>query len=148
MKHILAAGIVPVLIEKPTEKLTENKKISFLLLRAFNYWDFPKGETEKDEDPFLCALRELKEETLISSVTFPWGKDFRETLPYGKGKVARYYLGQCLNNEVSLPISPELGTPEHHEFRWVSADEARKLVNARLLPILEWAEQKILESSN
>jgi hypothetical protein len=42
-----------------------------------------------------------------------------------------------------LPVSPELGRPEHHEYRWVTYEEARSLLPLRLLPILEWAREKL-----
>jgi len=44
---------------------------------------------------------------------------------------------------VTLPVSPELGRPEHHEFRWTGWDEARALLPARLLPILDWARERV-----
>ena len=50
-------------------------------------------------------------------------------MPYARQKVARYYLGEPSGEDV-LPISPELGRPEHHEFRWVSFDEAEEPVAA------------------
>ncbi len=37
---------------------------------------------------------------------------------------------------VSLPINPELGRPEHHEFRWVAYAEAQRLLPERLQPVL------------
>jgi 8-oxo-dGTP pyrophosphatase MutT (NUDIX family) len=40
-------------------------------------------------------------------------------------------------------VSPELGRPEHHEFRWVSLDEARALAPQRLQAVLAWAAQRI-----
>ncbi|MGH8579780.1 MAG: NUDIX domain-containing protein [Gammaproteobacteria bacterium] len=33
------------------------------MLRAYNYWDFPKGTVEPAEDPFEAACREVEEET-------------------------------------------------------------------------------------
>jgi bis(5'-nucleosidyl)-tetraphosphatase len=56
--------------------------------------------------------------------------------------VARYYLGESPAGPVSLPVSPELGRPEHHEYRWVNLREARALAPARLLPVLAWAAQQ------
>ena len=37
----------------------------FLLLRAFNHWDFPKGMVEAGEEPLAAAIREVREESLI-----------------------------------------------------------------------------------
>lgn len=67
---------------------------------------------------------------------------FLETAPYRRGKVARYYLAETSRNAITLPISPELGIPEHHEWRWVSFDQAEQLLPPRLQPILDWARRQ------
>ncbi|MBP8024515.1 MAG: NUDIX hydrolase, partial [Chromatiaceae bacterium] len=71
---------------------------------------------------------------------------FVETPPYSRGKVARYYLAESPGGEVYLPISPELGVPEHQEFRWVRFEEALALINGRIRAVLEWAENHARES--
>lgn len=113
----------------------------YLLLRAYNYWDFPKGLVEPGEDSLRAARRELEEETGVTDIDFPWGEGFFETKPYGRGKVARYYIALARSNEVRLPSSPELGRPEHHEFRWVDYQEGMELLSPRLRPVLEWAHR-------
>jgi len=113
--------------------------IRFLLLRAFNHWDFPKGMVEAGESPFEAALREIEEETTIANPDFAWGRDFVETGPYSRGKVARYYLARSEEAEVDLPVNPELGRPEHSEFRWVSYEQALSLASPRLRPVVRWA---------
>src|SRR4051812_28558797 len=96
----LSTGVVPVYLgDLPL----------FLVLRVYRYWDFPKGLVERKETPLQAALRELKEETTLIEVEFPWGSDFIETEPYSYGKIARYYLGQVTTLQVSLPINPLLG---------------------------------------
>ncbi|MEA3275698.1 MAG: bis(5'-nucleosyl)-tetraphosphatase [Pseudomonadota bacterium] len=115
----------------------------YLLLRCYGYWDFPKGEMEPGEDPMDTARREVAEETGLKDLVFRWGEAFLETPPYGKGKVARYYLAESRNGEVSLQVSPELGVPEHHEYRWVRFEEAQPLLNDRVRAILDWAQKLI-----
>ena len=115
----------------------------FLLLRAYNNWDFPKGLVEPGEDPLACARRELKEETGLAGVDFPFGDGFKETLPYSGNKIARYYLGETDEVEIELPVSKELGRPEHHEYRWASFDEAEELLPPRLAIVLEWAKRTL-----
>ena len=44
---------------------------------------------------------------------------------------------------MKLPVSPELGRPEHQEFRWVSFDDAEDLLPPRLAGVLDWARAKI-----
>jgi len=111
----------------------------YLVLRAFRNWDFPKGVVEPDESPLEAALREAREETSLGSLELRWGEAFRETEPYASGKVARYYVALSTRADARLPVSPELGRPEHHEYRWASHAEARRLLPPRLLPILDWA---------
>lgn len=111
----------------------------FLLLRAYRNWDFPKGRVEPGEDPLEAARREVAEETGIRDLKFAWGLLFAETPRYGANKIARYYIAETSRAEVSLPVSEELGRPEHHEWRWVSYREALALTGARVAPIVRWA---------
>jgi 8-oxo-dGTP pyrophosphatase MutT (NUDIX family) len=115
----------------------------YLVLRAFRNWDFPKGLVDTGEDQLACARREVEEETGLTALDYPFGDEYRETVPYSGNKVARYYLAETEEVEIVLPVSPELGHPEHHEYRWVSHDEAEELLPPRLAPVLEWAQRTI-----
>lgn len=115
----------------------------FLLLRAFNHWDFPKGMVEAGEEPLAAAIREVREESLIEDLEFVWGQDHIETGPYSRGKVARYYVARTRTIAVTLPVIAELGRPEHNEYRWVDRDAAQKLISPRIEPVLEWARRHI-----
>lgn len=127
----LSAGVV-VLRRAPSQWL-------FLMLRAYRNWDFPKGVVEPGEDPLAAARREVREETLIADLAFEWGEAFQETGPYANRKIARYYLAATRTENITLPVSPELGRPEHDEWRWVDRDSALALAAARLQPIVRWA---------
>ena len=131
----LSAGVIPL--------RSTSRGWRFLLLRCYRYWDFPKGEVEPGEDPLAAARREVMEESGIGDLRFPWGYDYHETHRYGRGKIARYYLGQTDTAEVVLGISPELGAPEHHEHRWVDAEGARLLLNDRVGAALDWALRQL-----
>jgi 8-oxo-dGTP pyrophosphatase MutT (NUDIX family) len=115
----------------------------FLMLRAYRNWDFPKGLVENGEDPLAAARREVTEETLISDLQFGWGEAFYETAPYSRNKIARYYVGKTSSEDVTLPVTPELGRPEHHECRWLTLDDALALASPRVKPVLEWAAKTI-----
>jgi 8-oxo-dGTP pyrophosphatase MutT (NUDIX family) len=121
----------------------ENAGWRLLVLRAYSNWDFPKGTVEPNEMPLAAAIRETAEEASITDLVFRWGEVFCETAPYGRGKVARYYLAETAQESITLPISLELGHPEHDEWRWVSFDEAEKLLPPRLQPILDWARIRL-----
>ena len=130
-KHHLSAGAV-VVRETPDG-------VRFLLLRAYDHWDFPKGLVEPGEAPLAAAIREIREETTLDDLEFAWGEVFAETGPYSRGKIARYYLARTRQSDVSLPVNPDIGTPEHHEFRWVDRPTALELVSARVRPVVNWA---------
>ena len=117
--------------------------IRILILRAYKNWDFPKGMVEPGEEALAAARREVAEETGLAELDFPFGDEFRETVPYAGNKVARYYLAETEAEKIVLPVSPELGRPEHHEYRWVSFDEAEELLPPRLAIVLEWAKKTI-----
>ena len=136
---ILSCGVVVV--------RRENDRWLYLLLRAYNYWDFPKGQLEEGETPLEAARREVEEETTIAQLTFPWGRECIETPPYRGGKVARYYLAQTEQMEVNLPVNPQLGRPEHHEYRWVGAHTAWRLLTPRVRQVLAWARERLGELS-
>jgi 8-oxo-dGTP pyrophosphatase MutT (NUDIX family) len=113
--------------------------VRLLVLRAYANWDFPKGEIEPGESDLGAAKREVAEETGLTELEFPFGDAHRDTLAYSGGKVARYYLAETGEEAVMLPVSPELGRAEHHEWRWVTFDEAEDLLPPRLALVLEWA---------
>jgi len=120
-----------------------DRGVRLLVLRAYKNWDFPKGLVEEGEDPVDCARREVREETGLGDVDFPFGDEFKETLPYADRKIARYYLAETEEDRIKLPVSPELGRPEHHEYRWVSFDEAEDLLPPRLAVVLDWAKSTL-----
>jgi hypothetical protein len=69
----LSAGVVVV---RPSEEGWR-----FLLLRAFNHWDFPKGMVEAGEQPLEAAIREVQEESLIEDLEFRWGESSTRDRP-------------------------------------------------------------------
>ncbi len=135
MPYRLSAGVV--IVRQSTDGWL------FLMLRAYRNWDFPKGLVEPGEEPLAAARREVREETLIEELDFRWGYDFIETAPYGHKKIARYYLASTPVQAVTLPVRPELGRPEHNEWRWVSFEQGLTLSSARLEPVMRWAGEKL-----
>ncbi len=114
-----------------------------LMLRAYHHWDFPKGIREDGEEPLEAATREVREETSVDDLSFDWGDRFFETGPYSRGKVARYFIASTRQADVEMGISPETGEPEHHEWRWVTFDQAYDLGSPRVKQIVQWARQII-----
>lgn len=134
IKH-RSAGIVVV--------RQQNGEWRLLVLRAYRNWDFPKGLIEPGEKPLAAALRETEEETGLTDLDFRWGTASIDTEMYGDRRVASFYLAQTRQERIVLPLSPELGHPEHNEFRWATYKEAQALLPPRLQPILDWAGQKL-----
>ena len=135
-EQILSAGVVVV------RRADEGWRV--LLLRVYNYWDFPKGRVEPGEDALTTARRETREETTIADLDFAWGTKYIDTAPYGREKkVARYYVARTAMTSISLPVNPVLGKPEHHEWRWCDFENATLLVPERLSSVLRWAEYLI-----
>ena len=132
---VLSCGIVPVRFAMGNWQL--------LVLRSFKNWDFPKGMVEPNEDPLDAAKRETEEETGITDLEFVFGEDYKETVPYGNNKVARYYVAETRTDKITLPISKELGRPEHDEWRWVTCDEAEDYLPPRLTHVLAWVRDRI-----
>jgi bis(5'-nucleosidyl)-tetraphosphatase len=135
---LLSAGVVVV-------RLTQDGWC-VLLLRAYKYWDCPKGLVEPGEDPLTTAKREVREETGIADLEFRWGEEYVETPPYSKGKVARYYLAATVSEAVELPVNPEIGRPEHHEYRWWKFTDAREQVVPRIAAVLAWAQRRLAQT--
>ena len=134
--RILSAGVVVL--------YWTGDHYDYLLLRAYDYWDFPKGMVEPGETPFGCALREVAEETTLTDLRFRWGRVYRQTPPYNRGrKVARYYIAESTTDIVNLPVNPELGRPEHSEYRWVDRNTAWPMLTPRVQAVLRWAESVI-----
>jgi 8-oxo-dGTP pyrophosphatase MutT (NUDIX family) len=136
MNPPMSAGVVVV------RKTSEGWRV--LLLRVYNYWDFPKGRVEEGETPLEAARRETREETTLDELEFGWGEQFTDTVPYGRDKkIARYFVARTTTEQISLPVNPALGKAEHHEWRWCNWETAGQLVPERLWPVLRWAEDAI-----
>lgn len=114
-----------------------------LMLRAYRNWDFPKGLCEPGESPLESATREIGEETGIAELSFEWGHRHTDTGPYNRGKVARYFLVRTGQEDVELGVSPEMGRPEHHEYRWLDFDSAYDIASPRVRLVVQWARQVI-----
>ena len=134
-RNNISCGIVPI---------RKNKSHwEFLILRCYKNWDFPKGMKEDDEDHLEAAQREFTEETGIQKIEMIPDK-FIETEPYSQGKIARYYLGIVDESAVvEILPNPVTGILEHHEYRWMKAEEAMPLLVPRLQKILAWATSTI-----
>ena len=108
----------------------------FLLIRdSYRNWGFPKGHLEADEAPQTAALREVREETGLESITLDgaiqtieWYFRFRGRLVH---KVCHFFL-MSTSNVRTVPQRDEGITA----CRWAKFDDAIRLVsydNARVV---------------
>jgi 8-oxo-dGTP pyrophosphatase MutT (NUDIX family) len=134
-------GIVPVAFQDDGAPL-------YLILRAYRNWDFPKGGAEPGETPLQAAERELAEETGILEFELAWGEVCKTTPVYSSDKVASYYPARVQMQELTLPVNPALGRPEHEEYRWVPYEVGLALLPPRLTAVLEWAREVVSHGSS
>lgn len=136
MTNLESAGVIVVRFE--------NNVPYFLLLRSFDFWDFPKGNIELNENKIQAAIREVKEESGIDDLDFKWGKAYYETESFGRSnKVVYYFIAETKNENVVIENNPQTGLKEHEEFRWVSYDEARQLTKNRIHRAMSWAVSRL-----
>ena len=96
----------------------EDSKILFLLLHyPSGHWDFVKGKMEKGESIHETAIRETKEETGITDITFV--DDFEEWIEYNfqyQGglvhKKVVFFLAETKTKEVTI-------SHEHLDYTWM-----------------------------
>lgn len=96
----------------------EGSKILFLLLHyPSGHWDFVKGKMEKGESTHKTAIRETKEETGITDITFL--ENFEEWIKYDfqyKGELVHkkvvFFLAETKTKEVKI-------SHEHLDYTWM-----------------------------
>jgi 8-oxo-dGTP pyrophosphatase MutT (NUDIX family) len=146
----------------------QGQKLEYLLLHhGGQYWNFPKGRVEPDEegDELKTAFREVKEETGIAKKYIKLVPGFKGSYAYsfiepeewqggekvlgtspvlrggGKRKInkrALFFLGEVVGGEVKI-------SDEHIGFGWFDYDEAlEKLYYKAGKDVLKRAHQVLL----
>ena len=96
----------------------EESKILFLLLHyPSGHWDFVKGKMEQGESTYQTAVRETKEETGITDITFV--ENFEEWIEYNfkyQGELVQkkvvFFLAETKTEEVKI-------SHEHSGYTWM-----------------------------
>lgn len=136
MRKEQSAGVIIVRKDGPEHKI--------LLMKSYDFWDFPKGGIEENENKLQAAIREVQEETGITSLDFNWGKIYYETEPFGRNrKVVYYFIAETKENKVVMGINPILGKPEHESYAWVSFPTAKSMVVDRIKKAIDWAQNRL-----
>ena len=96
----------------------EESKILFLLLHyPSGHWDFVKGKMEEGESTHQTAVRETKEETGITDITFV--ENFEEWIQYNfkyQGELVQkkvvFFLAETKTEEIKI-------SHEHSGYTWM-----------------------------
>jgi predicted NUDIX family NTP pyrophosphohydrolase len=136
-------GATEVLLIKPGGPFWRNKDAGA--------WMIPKGKLEPGEASAEAALREFAEETgtRLTAVPFPLA-----VIRQAGGKIVEAFAVEgdldpaaVLSNEFEMEWPPRSGRaerfPEVEEARWMSLVEARVMMLASQLPLLEALETKL-----
>ena len=86
-------------------------------------WTLPKGKCEPGESDEDCALREVQEETGLVCGLLHELSSTEYVDSKGRPKRVRYWAMRIVGGEVR-PAPPEVD-----DARWVTADEARRLLS-------------------
>lgn len=110
-----SAGIVIFRKEK-------EKKLFLLLHYPSGHWDFVKGKMEKGETTHQTAIREAKEETGITDITFV--ENFEEWISYNfkyQGELVQkkvvFFLAETKTKEIKI-------SHEHSGYTWLEYNES------------------------
>lgn len=105
--------------------INSKNKILLILQRKADYWEFPKGHMEGQEDELVTMDREVKEETGIKN--YELIKGFRHEIHYSfeqDGNITyKKVIFYLIRTDDSIEISIE-----HKEYKWVDFDEALNMV--------------------
>ena len=95
----------------------ESKNLFLLLHYPSGHWDFVKGKMEKGESTHQTAVRETKEETGITDITFV--ENFEEWIQYNfkyQGELVQkkvvFFLAETKTEEVKI-------SHEHSDYTWM-----------------------------
>lgn len=132
-------------------KNSKNKKINYLLLKYKGltgkiYWGLVKGQQEKGEPILKTAKREVKEETGLTIKKIDPSFKREESYFFKRDnhlifKKVIYFLAKTPSKKISL-------SKEHMDYKWVTLEEAKKLLEFKnLKEILENAEEYLQRQS-
>lgn len=121
MKLDYSYGVVPV------KKIGGEWLALIIKHRRSEFWGFPKGHADAEEQPYEAATRELFEETGLRIKTILVTEPLIEKYQFRSqgtliSKTVTYFIAEVEDEEVKLQ------TEEVEEYRWVPLTEAEKEV--------------------
>ena len=124
----------------------EGTKNLFLLLHyTSGHWDFVKGKMEKGETTHQTAIREAKEETGITDITFV--ENFEEWIKYNfkyQGELVQkkvvFFLAETKTKEIKI-------SHEHSGYTWLDYNESMEKTTFDNAKTVLTKAQKILSDT-
>ncbi|MDC0928070.1 NUDIX domain-containing protein [Nitrosopumilus sp.] len=124
----------------------EESETLFLLLHyPSGHWDFVKGKMEKGESTHETAIRETREETGITDLTFI--ENFEEWIDYNfkhKGELVQkkvvFFLAETKTKEVKI-------SHEHSGYTWINYNSSMEKTTFDNAKIVLTKAQKLLSNT-
>ena len=123
-----------------------------------NFWQMPQGGIDKNENYYEAALRELREETSITSVELikEIDKKYTYILPNNligiiwkgkfKGQVQKWFVMRFVGNESEININTK--NPEFLDWKWIDVDELPKIAVNFKLHIYKKIKEEVIKILN
>ena len=141
--------------------LLNNKNKVFVAKRIDNpknFWQMPQGGVDEDENYYEAALRELKEETSITSVELI--QEINKKLTYMlpdhligiiwkgrfKGQTQKWFVMRFIGNESEININTK--NPEFLDWKWIDLEDLTKIAVNFKLDVYKHLKQEVSKILN
>ena len=123
-----------------------------------NFWQMPQGGVDEDENYYEAALRELKEETSITSVELiqEINKKLTYMLPNHligiiwkgrfKGQTQKWFVMRFIGNESEININTK--NPEFLDWKWIDLEDLTKIAVNFKLDVYKHLKQEVSKILN
>lgn len=125
--------------------IKNKSKIEFLIIQSTrsNFWGFPKGHVELNENEYETAAREIYEET---GLKISFVNNFREEISYNIGKDVKktvvLFLGQASSFDICCQLEELKG------YAWMSFNDAYDKLKFENLKKVLYRANNFLISNN
>ena len=123
-----------------------------------NFWQMPQGGVDEGENYYEAALRELKEETSITSVELiqEINKKLTYMLPNHligiiwkgrfKGQTQKWFVMRFIGNESEININTK--NPEFLDWKWIDLEDLTKIAVNFKLDVYKHLRQEVSKILN
>ena len=149
----LRSGVGIILLNKEN-KVFVAKRID----NPKNFWQMPQGGIDKGEDFYTAALRELKEETSITSIKLikEIEGNFTYILPDNligiiwkgkfRGQKQKWFIMRFIGNEKEINIKTK--HPEFLDWKWIDLEDLTKIAVNFKLEVYKQVKSEVLKILN